>query len=136
MIDSVINSAGRIGAATMAAMIDSVLFVGWTVQDDEFELPELAADLGNASIAAVTIKGLKGAAGAPVPSAFVNSLIAAKTIGKVALKNVQLDNDGDEFGIAAVDIGTLTLAQADGGKFTWPDKWLTDPVDLVVRELS
>lgn len=109
VLDSTIRSAGGIGAVSAGRIVNSRIFAG--IHAGVTSLPASAADFinQNAAIKSLTVKGIKNdpAAG------FVNSLIAAATVGTVSLKTVQTDNSQTPFGVA-----TDTLIKSftfDGG---------------------
>ena len=87
-----VRSAGSIGAVTLGAITDSLIFAG--VANDVTGLP---AELQNplASIASLTVKGTSSAA------SFTRSLVAAGVLTNVKLKVVAPSNGGQVFGFAA-----------------------------------
>jgi len=93
-----IRSAGPIGRVTLGGVRDSALLAGMSGQVRT--LSEAANEAETArDIQRLTIRGFGG----PGPS-FVNSLLAARSIGRVALKQVHADNGGAAFGVVARDI--------------------------------
>jgi hypothetical protein len=118
-----------IGRVTTASMTRSSIFAG--VNPALTTLPTAPTDFVNdASIASVKIKGAKGSPG-PFFSA---SNIAASTVGKVSLKQVEFTNGGTPFGIAGTTLGKITLVQ-DGDVFHLPGDTLPAPGDFVVSDL-
>ena len=75
----------------------------------------------------VTVKGLKGLpAGTPT---FLNSILAAWSMGAVKLNVVETDNGGVDFGLAADFIKSVVGQKPDGTKFPKLSK-LDDPGDV------
>lgn len=99
-----IQATNGIGTVTAAAINSSTIYAGLTT--DGGVLPSSPADLnpGPSEIKSVTVKGAGGA-----PS-FVNSSIAARTLGKLSLGAVQAGNGSVPFGVAADTIASLTFA--------------------------
>jgi hypothetical protein len=96
-----IQAASGIGSITAASMTDSTIYAG--VNTDSGILPTAPEDFtaGSSSILSVT---LKGAAGTPT---FVNSNIAARTLGKISLGIVQTGNAGVPFGLAGDTVASV-----------------------------
>lgn len=137
---SSILSAGAIGTVTAGGMRNSAIFAGVAntqdkqgvggVPDSVLDLPQVA-DLASptmnllASIKSVTIKGMKNVAKQPLNS-FINSNIAAGSLGKISLAYAALNNDGNAaahdvpFGLTGKSLAGLTYADADKThKYTW-----------------
>ena len=137
-----ILSAGKIGTVAAGGIRNSTVFAGVATTrdvqgvggapDGVLDLPQLA-DLAAplpvtnlvAGIKGVTIKGMKDAQKQFVDS-FVNSNIAAGSLGKVALGYARFDNDGNAsahdvpFGLAGLSLASQTYQDADGAhKHTW-----------------
>ncbi|MEI7836900.1 MAG: peptidylprolyl isomerase, partial [Planctomycetota bacterium] len=98
MRNSDIFSAGNIGAVTLGAMDSSRILAG--VKANTAALPTIRADFvaddnALASIARLTIRATTGTNG------LANSNVAAWFLGKVAIKNVLIDNSSTPFGLAA-----------------------------------
>ena len=112
--DSVVTTPGHIGSVTAGGMKNSSLFAGVATARDDlgmgaaadgvFDLPDLA-DLTPAAgglvagIKSVTIKGIK--VGKVYQDSFINTNIAAGSLGKVTLCYAKLDNDGN---VSATDV--------------------------------
>ena len=96
-----VRSAGSIGTVTAGGLTDSLVFAG--VKDSVTALPTRRADFVEdndllASIASVRVTGVKGE---DADSLWVsNSAIAAWSLGRVSLRNIDPDNQGDAFGLA------------------------------------
>jgi hypothetical protein len=92
-----VRAGGMIGKVTAAGLASSRILAG--VTDNGDAMPQSASDFNNASasIAAVTNKGV-----------FSDSVIAAPTIGKLALGTVQTANNGVSFGVVADGLALLT----------------------------
>lgn len=121
-----IRSTGSIGAITALTMSDSKIFVG--VKASVSTLPAVASDIdhSDATIASLTLKGLE-----ETPS-FARSLVAAGTLAKVTLKDVDPSNNGGTTGFAAdilksyvrgtfklnnIDLANANLDPEPGGDF-------------------
>lgn len=116
-----------IGTVTAGGMQDSLLLAG--VSPAEF--PDANADFTPAhpsTIQKVLIKGMKDAGGAFLDS-YINSSIAAWTLGDVTLNDVAWANGGTLFGLACHSLGKY-LVKDDGGQHTNGD-WIgtTNPAD-------
>lgn len=130
MDSTVVRSDGHIGAVSVGAMNNSGIYAG--VRLTEVGVPDAIDDFtAQAKIASVTMKGLHTIND---PHSFINSKIAAHNLLKLSLVGVKRVN-GSTHGIAARDIGTLTVVQPDKSKWTWPARW-QDFGDFVVRELG
>jgi peptidyl-prolyl cis-trans isomerase A (cyclophilin A) len=96
-----IQAANGIGSITAASMNASTIYAG--VNTDGGILPTAPDDFtaGSSSILSVSLKGNSG-----TPT-FVNSNIAARSLGKVSLGIVQTGNAGVPFGIAGDTIASV-----------------------------
>jgi hypothetical protein len=97
VLSSLIRSAGSIGSVTAGRLVHAQIFAA--VDDGVTGLPDAADDFADGSaakIGRVTAKGIEGGG-----ASFVASVIAAPSVGKVSLKDVQVDNAGAAFGVAA-----------------------------------
>ena len=89
--------AGNIGSMVLGAMRNSTVLAG--VRDGVTWLPKQLEDFARgASIGSLTVRGQTGGAG------FSNSVVAARTIGKVSLPQVTTDNAQTDFGIACTQM--------------------------------
>ncbi|HWE04593.1 MAG TPA: Ig-like domain-containing protein [Tepidisphaeraceae bacterium] len=127
IIATTINSAGSLGSISAAALTNSTLNAGIAPLSSGQNLPASPADFAaQSTIAAVTIK--KG------PAAFADSDISAATIKKLSLGAIQFANNGAPFGVAAMDIASITSVDPSTGKsFTF--KKLTSE-DIVTADLT
>lgn len=90
------------------------------------ELPDPAtAFVDSAEIHSLRFTGING-------EAWRGSYVAAPVIYRASLRNVRLDNGGTDHGLSAELVNSLRLNQ-DGVRYTWPDNWVANPVDLLVR---
>lgn len=126
--NSRVQATHGIGAVTASAINASTIYAGLTT--DGGVLPTLLEELnpGPSEIKSVTVKSSGGA-----PS-FVNSNIAARTIGKLKLGVIQAGNGGVPFGVAADSVGSLTAtAAADikASQLTEPAQSQTDQDFLI-----
>ena len=131
-----ITSDAKIGTITAGGMKNSVIFAGVnTVRNVEgamdgdgsvMDLP-LAADLSAdtlASIKALTISGIKADSGKGYKDSFINSNIAAASLGTISLAYAHLDadgvidNGGVPFGLTGKTLTKLTYKDAIH-KYTW-----------------
>ena len=116
MANSTLRIAGDTRSITLGAMDTSNIYAG--VADGITGLPDPAADFAaDYSIGSVSVKGFTG-----VAFTYINSNIAASALGTVSIRNVQPDNAGTAFGIAAQDIRSLTWRQ-DTASYRWPTPW-------------
>jgi len=99
--DSTFRLAGDAGTVSFGAMRDSAFYVG--VNGSPTALPSAGQLNTSKSMKSLTIKGLKTEA-----HAFVNSFIAAASITKLALVNVDIDNGGAPFGVVADQVGSYS----------------------------
>ena len=122
-----INAAGNLGSIAAATLTNSSIEAGVGILPSGQALPAFPGDFTTQStIASVTLK--KG------PAAFAGSDIAAATIKRLSLATVQFGNNGSPFGVAAVDIGSITAVNPTTGKsFTF--RKLTSE-DIVTADLS
>ena len=104
ILESIIRSAGSISSITAGRIVNSLILVDIdpAVAPDLDTLPTVITDFINgdtstASIGKVTATGIKND---PDPS-FVNSVIAAPTVGTVSLKDVAIADGSVKFGVAA-----------------------------------
>jgi len=96
LLGSVIRTLGDIGSVKAGRIVDTSIFAG--IDDDVTGLPDDEADfITGAAIGQVQAKGVKNSPDA----SFENSRIAASIVGKVKLSDVEFDNGGELFGIAA-----------------------------------
>jgi hypothetical protein len=102
--DARIQTAGSLVSVTVGALEGAKLFAG--VNGDAF--PDDAVDFNEFSIGSVTVKGTTGLQG----SSFVGSSLAAASIGNVKLRDVDGDNGGEAFGLAAKRIGSVRIGDA------------------------
>jgi fibronectin type 3 domain-containing protein len=108
IVSSQVNSSGNIGVVHATAMRDSsVTASGGGVQ-------ALGAGAGavvptGATIGAVSLRMIRGGI------SFINSSVAADSIGKASLGGIQLANGGVEFGLTAHAIGSVTGVDATTG---------------------
>ncbi len=115
-----LRCSGHIGAVTAGGFRDSDLFAGVVAgvgdlpgaRDDFEALPfeQLPA------IATVTVRGLRDE-----PAAFINSNVAAWSIGRITLRDAQIDNGGVAFGFACNSLRSLTY-RTDGATYRWPNR--------------
>ena len=105
-----INSAGNIGNVTVGAMQDSGVYAG--LAGGATDLPNSPGDFSVlASIRSVNVRGLRNGQ----QSMFVNSNIAASTLGRIGLRHVLSDNGGGSFGLVADNILSYQRQDQDGG---------------------
>jgi len=110
--DAEIRTGQSIGRVSVKAMRNVTLFAG--VRDDLAELPASAGDfVGPGSISRVMVRGAHGM------DSFVNSNIAAATLGSLSLNRVMLGNGGVDFGVAGESIGQVRF-RVDGTSFRFP----------------
>jgi cyclophilin family peptidyl-prolyl cis-trans isomerase len=106
--NSLVRSTASIGTVTAGAINGSSIYAGVTATEGGF-LPTAVGDFASASsIRGVTVRNGGTAAG------FVNSDIAAATLGRMSLGVVQVDNAGVPFGLAADTVLSLSAIGAGG----------------------
>jgi hypothetical protein len=104
-----IRSAGNIGTVTAGSIAGSSIFAG--VQEPvalTVSLPDAGTDFApGVSIRSVNVRNRAGAS-------FVNSYIAAASLGKMNLGVVDTANSGVPFGLAALDIASIAATDTTG----------------------
>jgi hypothetical protein len=100
LVDSEVRAGSRIGTVRLGAATGSRIFAG--VRGDVAALPAGAGDFVDpaAAIGNVTITGRAGT--------FSNSMVAAPSVGRVLLGQVQTPNGGTPFGVAADVLKAIT----------------------------
>ena len=139
LIGSTILSAGGVGAITVGAMEDTAVLLGLRAgyatdvnADGVLDSPEASdfADAPAARLASLTIRGGRGLSG----SLFSNSNVAAGRIGRLSLRDVDVTNAGDAFGITADQSIESVLWMQGRDRYTWQRHlWPADAGDLVVQ---
>jgi hypothetical protein len=139
-IDGVtINSGNNLGSIVAAKLQDSQIYAG-LVASPSAPLPTVSADFRNTStIKLITLRRSASAS-------FVNSDIAAYTIGNATLGGADQANGGTPYGLAAHAITSVTIVDEGSGKTVHVSKPTTTtsfnnalvakgvtPVDLTVR---
>jgi hypothetical protein len=111
ILDSTIDAIGSIGPVIATRMVDSQLYAGvLPTLVTTHGLPSVATDLVTASnIASITLRRSGDAS-------FVNSDIAAFTLGPVILGRVTLTNGSVPFGVAGASIRSISLSDFVTGK--------------------
>ena len=110
--DSQIIAAGTISTITAGGMSGSDVFAG--VAAGQTTLPTVAADFtADAAITKITLSG---------HSPFSDSLIAASSIGTAALHDVNAENGGIPFGVAAESLHQISIYQPHKAAFVWNNK--------------
>lgn len=128
---SEVRTNGHVGKVIAGGMRESLLFAG--VDEAMDTLPAASASFEQqAMLSGLTLRGIRGEAD---PYTFVDSLVAADSLGTVNLGAAELENGGVSLGVAARLIRTLKATQPDRTCYTWPGRWMDDPVDLAVRVL-
>jgi hypothetical protein len=121
-----IRVQGNVRSFAAMGMRNSNLFVG--VGAEVVDLPDDDSDFqDNLTLQSLRLTGALGAG-----SSFIDSNVAAWTIGSARLTDAQLDNSGQPFGLAAGAMGSLHLSQG-GQSYVYPGRWLPDPGDLEIR---
>ncbi len=133
MRDAAVDVAGNIATVYVRGIEGSRLFAGVGGE----VLPTAPGDFGaQATIRSFTQAGIREN-GVYIAS-FVDSDVAAWNIRRCSLRQVEMDNGGEAFGVAASDIGVLTWRQ-DGTTHRYPPRrptdWPADPGDLSVTEV-
>lgn len=128
-----IRSTADIGTVSAASMSNSIIFagVGTGGGGGNGALPASAAEFVNAAaIRNVTVRNRSGT------PAFVDSSIAASTLGRMSLGAVQVANGGDPFGLAANEVRSVSALNGAtpirGARLTEPAQSL-DLTDFEVR---
>lgn len=102
---TVLKSAGHLGLVTVGAIRNSSILAGIT--PGSTGLPDAANDFAmSATIDGFTVKGIAGA-----PFSFIDTIVAAKQLGTVVVRDVATDNAGVTFGLAANKIASFTSYQ-------------------------
>lgn len=103
--NTAINTTGNIGTITALSLLNSQIGAGVSTP-----LPSVSSDFTQqASIANIMLKRHNGASD-------TNSTIAAAVINKLQLAQVQFDNGGAPFGVAAHTLNTVSLVVPASGK--------------------
>jgi hypothetical protein len=132
--DSTIRATGSVGTVRAAAMTGSALLAG--VSPSVTGQPTSAADFAAAAdIVSFTVTGLPGGA-----TSFADSDVAAATLGRVSVRDIDTANGGVPFGFAGETLASFTDAEAGVATFRWtpkdPASRLTFNGDLAVRVLG
>lgn len=105
-LDLVANS--NLGSITVGSLNNCSVFAGVS----NFGLPTASGDFANsAAIGAVTVRGRSGAT-------FVNSNVAASSLGSLKLGSIQTANAGISFGIGCHTFTALSASVSTGHKIT------------------
>ena len=127
-----IRLASNLKSLTVGSMVDSLVFAG--VDEDVDELP---TDLDQLAEGHSITKVVVGSNGGGEGDLFVNSNIAAWSVGTVSLTNIGTDNDLTSFGVVGQNVAKVMAVG------TTVDTWLTtdwvngvDLGDFVVDLLS
>jgi len=123
---------GPVGKVAFGGMSGSSLLVGVIGTS----LPDDAADFSptHRILSSFTLTGIYNAARV-LQTSFIDSDVAAWTLGKAAVKQVETRNGGTAFGFAAQTFGSLACQQG-ATKYTWPLLWPVDTGDFVVRDFT
>ena len=132
-LDTAIASAGHVAKFQTGGMDGSTLFldvIGAGLSDEALHFDSQCL------LKSLTVKGIKD--GKTYLDSFLDSNVAAWSIGKASIREVETDNAGDPFGFAWCKLGSLTWL--DGrDKFKLPEKkptdWPEDTGDFVAKEL-
>jgi len=132
--NSAVEAAGNIGSVFVRGMDGSRLFAGVAGGD----LPGEASDFSaHATIRSFTQAGVRE--NRTYVASYLDSDVAAWNILRCSLRQVQTDNGGGPFGLAAADIGLLTWRQ-DGTTYRLPQRrasdWPADTGDFTVTLVS
>jgi hypothetical protein len=106
--DSRIDSGGTIGSIKAARVVNSGVYAG-IVSADRFPA-DATAFANDASILRLSLKSAAGT------SAFDNSVVAGRHLGKIALGVVDTDNGGTPFGLLADTIASVAATGPTGQK--------------------
>jgi hypothetical protein len=108
-----LNVAGGVKSFQAGAMQDSQLYLGYvpTTSSDPLAGGKFS---GNFTLGSFKVIGLTGSAG----PAFVNSVLAAQTVGTVSLQSVQSDNNHQLFGVVGHTVGSVKILLPKPG-LTW-----------------
>ena len=107
--DTRIRSSGNIGTITAASVVNSSIFAGVVETAGE---PVALPNSPTAFNPGVSIRGVN-VRNRAAPS-FVASYIAAASLGRMNLGMVNTNNGGVPFGVAALDIASISVTDADG----------------------
>ncbi|MCE9592368.1 MAG: hypothetical protein K8S99_17830 [Planctomycetes bacterium] len=99
--NAIIESVGSMGAVTVGGSENASFYAGRANGAPAF--PDALAQLNDFSIKSFTVKGVFG-----VTPTFINTILAARTLTKVALLDVDTTNGGTKFGLVADTIGAFT----------------------------
>lgn len=132
--DTNIRTTADIGTVSAASMSNSIIFAGVATGGGgggNRALPNNDADLVNtATIRSVTIRNRTAT------PAFIDSKIAASTLGRINLGAVQVSNGGEAFGLAAREVRSVSALNGAtpirGARLTEPAQSL-DVTDFKVR---
>ncbi|HPD14740.1 MAG TPA: peptidylprolyl isomerase [Planctomycetota bacterium] len=129
--NTVVRATGNISSFTVGGMDSSKVYAG--VASSVTGLPSALADFTSAStIGKFEIVGIPTTIST---YSFLNSIVAARTISSVTLREVQTNNGGKAFGVAGQNLPSVSWSQA-GAKYSWPMKWPGLTGDLVVRQIT
>jgi hypothetical protein len=129
-----LHTAAGVGAITARSLKNTNIFVGL----DDATLADASATQGGIANPAATLGKLKlvGGNGAAVE----NAVVAAWNLGSASLGEVQTQNDGNPFGVVAVQFGSVSY-QVNGQPVKLSPVADADPLveqldDFVVRQLG
>lgn len=95
-----IRVAGNIGVVQASVLSSSTIFAGVVSSAGAQSLPTSSAELSNSYIGSIALSGGSGS--------FVDSYIAAGAVHQMHIREVQTNNNGVPFGIAAGEIGSFS----------------------------
>lgn len=129
--NTVVRATGNIASFAVGGMDTSKVYAG--VAATVTGLPSALADFTTAAtIGKFEIVGIPTTIST---YSFLNSVVAARTLSSVTLREVQTSNGAKAFGVAGQNLASISWSQA-GAKYSWPMKWPGLTGDLVVRQIT
>jgi len=127
-----VRASGDIEQALFGGMDSSVLYAG--VADGVMGLVDPTSGFsGQATIERLTIRGIPFSRG--IYEVFINSNVAASSLGAVDLNGVKIYNDdhnNEAFGVSSLAAGSLTWKQG-GVSYRWPTRLPATTGDFQIR---
>jgi len=128
--NTVLTSTGHLGTLTAGGLDGTTILADVPGGD----LPDDAGDFASqCRLKSLNVKGIK--AGKVYVDSFIDSRVAAWTLGKARIREVDTTNLGETFGLAFCEFGSIKWKQ-EGARYRWPAPWSAAPGDLDIRDFA